>query len=196
MVLIVFLSLRGSSEGWNICCVPGQITYRAGTLATLARCRSRWVYDLQNRSSNYLQVQVSGLGREPRGVSQAAFSSAPSVGTDANCSIQPTPAMITERADYFGNTLHFFTVQEPHTELVVEARSKVMMENTGHSSCRTRRSPGKKWFDCCPRIIARRDLKLTNSDLSRRAFRCGRSLQHMRSNRLPPGGHCWRAFWI
>jgi transglutaminase-like putative cysteine protease len=45
--------------------------------------------------------------------------------------IQPTPAMITERADYFGNTLHFFTIQEPHTELVVEARSKVMIENTG-----------------------------------------------------------------
>ncbi len=45
--------------------------------------------------------------------------------------IQPTPATITERADYFGNTLYFFTVQEPHTELVVEARSKVMMENTG-----------------------------------------------------------------
>ena len=44
--------------------------------------------------------------------------------------VQPTPAMITERTDYFGNTLYFFTVQEPHTELVVETRSEVMMENT------------------------------------------------------------------
>jgi transglutaminase-like putative cysteine protease len=43
--------------------------------------------------------------------------------------IQPTPATITERTDYFGNTLHFFTVQEPHTELVVEARSEMIMEN-------------------------------------------------------------------
>ena len=44
--------------------------------------------------------------------------------------IQPTPATITERTDYFGNILCFFTLQEPHTELVVEARSEVMMENT------------------------------------------------------------------
>jgi transglutaminase-like putative cysteine protease len=43
--------------------------------------------------------------------------------------IQPTPATITERMDYFGNILYFFTVQEPHTELVVEARSQVTMES-------------------------------------------------------------------
>lgn len=43
--------------------------------------------------------------------------------------IQPTPATMTERADYFGNILYFFTVQEPHTELVVESRSEVLMEN-------------------------------------------------------------------
>jgi len=39
--------------------------------------------------------------------------------------IEPAPATITERMDYFGNILYFFTVQEPHTELVVEARSEV-----------------------------------------------------------------------
>jgi transglutaminase-like putative cysteine protease len=44
--------------------------------------------------------------------------------------IQPTPATISERTDYFGNVLCFFTVQEPHTEVVGEARSEVMMENT------------------------------------------------------------------
>jgi transglutaminase-like putative cysteine protease len=48
--------------------------------------------------------------------------------------IQPTPATISERTDYFGNVLCFFTVQEPHTELVVEARSEVMMENTATAS--------------------------------------------------------------
>ncbi len=41
--------------------------------------------------------------------------------------IQPTPATRTERVDYFGNLLCFFTVQEPHKELVVEARSEVTM---------------------------------------------------------------------
>jgi transglutaminase-like putative cysteine protease len=43
--------------------------------------------------------------------------------------IEPTPATITERVDYFGNVLCFFTVQEPHKELVVEAQSEVRLEN-------------------------------------------------------------------
>jgi transglutaminase-like putative cysteine protease len=44
--------------------------------------------------------------------------------------IQPRPAMRTERVDFFGNLLCFFTIQEPHRELVVEARSLVTMEST------------------------------------------------------------------
>jgi len=42
--------------------------------------------------------------------------------------ISPAPATHTERVDYFGNLLSFFTIQEPHKELVVEARSEVSME--------------------------------------------------------------------
>ena len=41
--------------------------------------------------------------------------------------IQPTPSTLTERVDYFGNLLCFFTVQEPHEELVVEAKSEVVI---------------------------------------------------------------------
>lgn len=41
--------------------------------------------------------------------------------------IRPTPATCTERIDYFGNSQLFFTVQEPHKELVVEARSEVVI---------------------------------------------------------------------
>jgi transglutaminase-like putative cysteine protease len=44
--------------------------------------------------------------------------------------IQPRPATRTERVDFFGNRLCFFTIQEPHRELVVEARSKVIMEGS------------------------------------------------------------------
>ena len=44
--------------------------------------------------------------------------------------IQPQPATRTERVDYFGNLLCFFTVQEPHKELVVEARSEVIMNGS------------------------------------------------------------------
>jgi transglutaminase-like putative cysteine protease len=42
--------------------------------------------------------------------------------------IQPPPATRTERVDYFGNLLCFFTVQEPHKELVVEAQSEVSID--------------------------------------------------------------------
>ena len=43
-------------------------------------------------------------------------------------SIHPTPTVLTERADYFGNTLCFFTVQQPHKELVVESESEVVVD--------------------------------------------------------------------
>ena len=43
-------------------------------------------------------------------------------------SITPAPRTITERIDYFGNVLCFFTVQHPHKELVVESRSKVKID--------------------------------------------------------------------
>ena len=43
--------------------------------------------------------------------------------------IHPAPATLTERIDYFGNALVFFTVQEPHKELVVESRSEVLVES-------------------------------------------------------------------
>jgi len=39
--------------------------------------------------------------------------------------------MVTERVDYFGNHLWFFTIEEPHDVLVVEARSEVIMEQSG-----------------------------------------------------------------
>ena len=46
--------------------------------------------------------------------------------------IRPVPVTLTERVDYFGNQLCFFTVQEPHEELVVEAKSEVVI--AGHAS--------------------------------------------------------------
>jgi transglutaminase-like putative cysteine protease len=50
--------------------------------------------------------------------------------TRSELHIKPAPATRTERVDYFGNVLSFFTVQEPHRELVVEARSEIaIVEN-------------------------------------------------------------------
>jgi transglutaminase-like putative cysteine protease len=42
-----------------------------------------------------------------------------------NLNIHPTPTTFTERVDYFGNLLCFFTVEAPHKELIVEAKSEV-----------------------------------------------------------------------
>ncbi|MDQ6707922.1 MAG: transglutaminase family protein, partial [Acidobacteriota bacterium] len=42
--------------------------------------------------------------------------------------VTPLPATRNERIDYFGNHLSFFTVQEPHWKLVVEARSEMTLD--------------------------------------------------------------------
>ena len=48
--------------------------------------------------------------------------------TRSELRIQPTPATRTERVDYFGNLLCYFTIQEPHKEMMVEARSEVTVD--------------------------------------------------------------------
>lgn len=44
--------------------------------------------------------------------------------------ISPDPAVIDERADYFGNPVHYFTIQEPHRRLRVEAVHRVEITPT------------------------------------------------------------------
>lgn len=46
-------------------------------------------------------------------------------------SIVPTPAVVSEQIDYFGNAVTFFTLEEPHDRLIVEATSEtqVAMKN-------------------------------------------------------------------
>jgi transglutaminase-like putative cysteine protease len=58
--------------------------------------------------------------------------------------IQPPPAMMTERVDFFGNRLNFFTVQELHKELIVEARSEVVIREQ-HTAQWPK--PGPAWED-------------------------------------------------
>jgi transglutaminase-like putative cysteine protease len=48
--------------------------------------------------------------------------------TQSELQVIPNPAIVTERVDYFGNHQYIFTIEEPHDELVVEARSHVVME--------------------------------------------------------------------
>jgi transglutaminase-like putative cysteine protease len=47
--------------------------------------------------------------------------------TRTELDIYPAPATRSERVDYYGNLLCFFKVQDPHKELMVEARSEVVV---------------------------------------------------------------------
>ena len=42
--------------------------------------------------------------------------------------VTPVPIALSERLDYFGNPVTFFTIQEPHGELSIEARSQVVID--------------------------------------------------------------------
>jgi transglutaminase-like putative cysteine protease len=50
---------------------------------------------------------------------------------------------MVERIDYFGNHQYFFTVEEPHDELIVESRSRVIMEE----NVRDLQVPSLPWED-------------------------------------------------
>ncbi len=52
--------------------------------------------------------------------------------------VTPLPVEMRERTDYFGNSFAFFTIQEPHQELKIEAHSRVVVDGAsvkwpGHS---------------------------------------------------------------
>ena len=53
--------------------------------------------------------------------------------TESHLHIHPRPATRSERVDFFGNVLCFFTIHEPHRELVVEARSEVVVEENARA---------------------------------------------------------------
>ncbi len=48
------------------------------------------------------------------------------VCSDFRLDITPKPKEIIERKDYFGNTVHYFSVHVPHQELTVLAKSTVL----------------------------------------------------------------------
>ena len=95
--------------------------------------------------------------------------------------IKPNPATITERVDYFGNHLCFFTMEEPHDELVVEARSEVVMEETAAAWPRQSASLGRGGPQACREDHqSRQRSRPISFDLNLRASGSSRSLPPMR----------------
>jgi transglutaminase-like putative cysteine protease len=78
---------------------------------------------ITNRSSHYLQIQISRLAWKSRGVPETA-DLPHHQSAQSELRIQPRPATRTERKDFFGNRLCFFTIQEPHRELVSRREAK------------------------------------------------------------------------
>jgi transglutaminase-like putative cysteine protease len=104
--------------------------------------------------------------------------------------IRPTPTTFTERIDYFGNLLCFFTVQEPHKELIVEAKSEVVVNGRADLTV-----PSSLPWEESARS-APKDLRLTSFNLSRHAYGYGRSLPRTPCSRLHPEGRCERRLSI
>jgi transglutaminase-like putative cysteine protease len=96
------------------------------------------IYQVVHRTTYKYKYPVSGGSHvaclTPR-------SSPPYQSAQSDLSIHPTPATRTERVDFFGNLLCFFTIQEPHRELLVEARSDVSVIG---------RTPAHAWQQSLP----------------------------------------------
>src|ERR1700733_11939861 len=128
---------RPSFANWKGYCLPGRITYQADTLVMPVPCQSRWandfirtidlgimIYKIVHRTTYRYKHPVS-VGTHVACLKPRALPHHQLAQSDLH--IQPRPATRTERVDFFGNRLCFFTIQEPHRELVVEAHSEVIM---------------------------------------------------------------------
>jgi transglutaminase-like putative cysteine protease len=80
----------------------------------------------------------------------------------AELDITPTPAVRTERYDYFGNRVVFFAIQEPHRQLEVVARSEVDLEAQTSQPLFTSDHP---WEQTRDRFLAARNLSGAGAQL-------------------------------
>ena len=81
------------------------------------------LYKIKHRTT-YKYVSPVSVGNHVACLKPRSYEQNQLVGNDMK--ISPSPLTFTERTDYFGNVLWFFTVQEPHKQLVVESSSEVL----------------------------------------------------------------------
>jgi transglutaminase-like putative cysteine protease len=85
------------------------------------------IYDVRHKTTFTYEDMVS--------VSHHVLHLAPRAHPRQKCfemslTVEPATALGAAREDYFGNTVHYLTVQQPHERLVVEARSRVDVAST------------------------------------------------------------------
>jgi transglutaminase-like putative cysteine protease len=83
------------------------------------------VYNVSHRTTYRYSYPVS-VGEHVACLKPRSFSRNELVQN--TLSIHPAPSTLTERSDYFGNILSFFTIEEPHKVLIVEAKSQVKID--------------------------------------------------------------------
>ena len=98
------------------------------------------IYRISHRTTYKYAYPVS-VGNHVACLKPRSFANNQVVSTTLN--IEPAPATCTERIDYFGNCLTFFTIGDPHRTLSVEARSEVV--RTGDDSYLS--APPISWED-------------------------------------------------
>jgi len=89
------------------------------------------VYNVSHRTTYRYSYPVS-VGEHVACLKPRSFSRSRLVQN--TLTIHPTPSTLTERVDYFGNILSFFTVEEPHKVLIVEAKSQVKIDRQAISA--------------------------------------------------------------
>src|ERR1700727_2213864 len=121
---------------WRTCFPHGRTIFPATISVMRVPCRSPWgttelIYNVSHRTT-YRYTSPVSVGEHVACLKPRSFSQNRLVRNTLR--IQPTPSTLTERADYFGNIFSFFTVEEPHNELIVEAKSQVNVDRQPASS--------------------------------------------------------------
>jgi len=98
------------------------------------------LYNVSHRTTYRYSYPVS-VGEHVACLKPRSFSQ--NVVLQNTLRIHPAPTAYTERTDYFGNVLSFFTVEEPHKELIVEATSQVQVDRESRLSS----GPSLAWED-------------------------------------------------
>ena len=85
----------------------------------------------------------------------------------SSLNITPQPTSVAQRTDTFGNITHSFSIEEPHSELIVEARADVLIDVPV-----SRGTPGPAW----EQVVADLDAQADPNWYEASAFRFGSSL--------------------
>lgn len=84
------------------------------------------IYKISHRTS-YKYKHIVSLGTHIACLTPRNLPHHRCVWSDLN--IDPLPATRSDRTDFFGNHIDLFSIKEPHKELIVEARSEVILDN-------------------------------------------------------------------